>query len=78
MPPLFVEGYVPITGANGTPRGVAEVYIDQTGTAVESLRLAKLGKNNPSRAIAYGTLAPLNTDELRDPIAEITMANVIQ
>ena len=33
MPPLFVEGYVPIKSAAGTERGVVEVYIDQTGTA---------------------------------------------
>ena len=32
MPPLFVEGYVPIV-SDGRARGVVEVYIDQTGTA---------------------------------------------
>jgi diguanylate cyclase (GGDEF)-like protein len=32
MPPLFVEGYVPIIG-DGKSSGVVEVYIDQSGTA---------------------------------------------
>ena len=33
-------------------------------------------KKIPSRAIAYGTRAPLKTDEFIEPSAEITIANV--
>ncbi|MBS3650935.1 bifunctional diguanylate cyclase/phosphodiesterase [Pseudaminobacter sp. 19-2017] len=32
-PPLYVEAYVPVIDAQGSTRGVVEVYIDQTGTA---------------------------------------------
>src|SRR5688572_18602454 len=32
-PPLYVEAYVPMFGADGQLAGIVEVYIDQTGTA---------------------------------------------
>src|SRR5947207_1821941 len=35
-------------------------------------------KKMPSRPVAYGTRAPLSTDELSEPMPERTMATVIQ